>query len=168
MKLILYFVTGAIFACGNTIVLATPQAAGHISYGGHEYVLFQVPMLGLWHNGVGDVPKGKMPTPRFEVTSSANWAGYSACWEIRNHQLLLCEIEGRINGKNIRNDEILRGRRFPVVAKWFTGRIHIAVGDLNDETNEYESVIVFEVVNGSVKGTMFHTAAKICRTWNGL
>jgi hypothetical protein len=75
------------------------QTNRQISYGGREYVIYEVPMLGLWHYGDDPLPKRKSKPPAFDVTSSAKWTGYSAIWEIRNKKLLLRSLQGRIDSK---------------------------------------------------------------------
>ena len=43
------------------------------------------------------------------------------------------------------------------------------MGELNDETQEYESVIVFEIDKGIVKiQSVFPLGTRSSRTWNGL
>ena len=152
----------------GTIASASTQALDRLRYGGNEYSVFETPMTGLWHYGKGKAPTGKTQPPAFEVNSSNNWGGYFAKWEVHDKKLLLRSIRGRINGHKVRNDAILKDRVFPVHATWFTGRIHLPVGDYVDEKQEWESVIVFDVENGNVKSTTFLESGKIPRSWNGL
>lgn len=151
----------------TSFAFATPQPSDRLCYGSNEYVVYQVPMLGLWYYGEGKPPDGKCRPPIFD-SSSGNWSGYAATWEIRHKQLRLRSIEGRIKGQDRKNESILPSRKFPVVATWFTGRIHLPVGDFDDERQQYESVIVFEIEKGEVESTTFVPSAKITNTWNGL
>ncbi len=167
-KIILAFSFLVLVECASSIALATEQIKDRLSYGGHEYVIFEVPMLGLWHYDDGEPPKGKFRPPALEVTSTANWAGYRATWEIRDKKLLLRTIRGRIKGKEVQNEAILPDMQFPVDATWFSGKIHLYVGDWNEDEHQYESVIVFEIDNGIVKSLTFLPSAKINWAWNGL
>ena len=168
MKPICLCVLLASVMCVSSIAFATPQETDRICYGGHEYALLQVPMLGLWYYGEGKPPNGKSRPPAFDFTSSANWVGYSASWEIRNKRLLLRTIRGRVKGKDVQNEAILTNVKFPALATWFTGKIHLPVGDYDEEKQEHEAIIVFEIDKGNVKSMTFVLSGKISATWNGL
>jgi hypothetical protein len=168
MKAILTCVAAAMLGCVSSNALATPQKVDTLRYGVHTFPISEMPMLGLWHVGDGEPPQGKSRPPSFEVTSSANWSGYSAEWGIARGKLLLFSISGRIKGKQVRNKAILPNESFPAVATWFTGKIHLPVGDFNEDTQEYESVIVFEIDKGVVRSKQYLPAARLPRTWNGL
>jgi len=155
-----------LISCRST-AFATPQVKDKLRYGYREYVIFQIPMLGLWHYGDEKPPTGKSSPPKLEVTSSANWAGYSATWEIRDKQLFLRTIQGRMRGHDVQNEAILPDLKFPAPATWFTGRIHLPIGDFSEETQEYESVILFDIEKGQVKAINFVPTEKINYTWNG-
>ena len=167
-SLLTLFVVVTVFSLGSSIALATEQVKDRLSYGGHEYVIFEVPMLGLWHTGDGEPPKSKFRPPALEVTSSANWTGYRATWEIRDKKLMLRTIRGRIKGKDVQNEAILPDMKFPVDATWFSGKIHLYVGDWNEEEHQYEAVIVFEIDKGNVKSMSFSPSTQINWSWNGL
>lgn len=80
----------------------------------------------------------------------------------------MLSINGRIKGKDVKDKAILSDMTFPVVATWFTGKIHLPVGDFNEDTQEYESVIVFDVDKGIVKSKTFFPSARLSYSWNGL
>jgi hypothetical protein len=103
----------------------------------------------------------------FEVTSSANWRGYTAEWSISRGRLHLLSIEGQIDGKKVRDRQIIK-RRFPVHAKWFTGKIFVAVGDFDNDEHAFDFVIEFTIEDGNVRSTSFHETLKIPLTWNGM
>ena len=112
--------------------------------------------------------KGRHRPPTFDFTSTANWDGYIAKWFIRDKQLFLSTITGRIQGKDVKDQEILSGGRFPRHATWFTGNIYLPIGDFNDEKKEHESVLVFKIEKGDVKAMTFFPSTKIKPTWDGL
>lgn len=73
-----------------------------------------------------------------------------------------------MDGKNVRDEEILRGETFPVEATWFTGKIHLPVGDYIQDSGEFESVIIFEIERGKVRSTTYRAKARVEFGWNGL
>ncbi|REK09912.1 MAG: hypothetical protein DWQ37_17555 [Planctomycetota bacterium] len=105
--------------------------------------------------------------PKLEVTSSNNWGGYTAAWRIAGGKLLLDTISGRLDGEAVRDEALLPGKKFPVVATWFTGKLHLPIGDYNEQTQEYEFVIVFDIEKGIVQSKAMSMSARISRTWNG-
>ncbi|MGN6548248.1 MAG: hypothetical protein ACTHK7_24645, partial [Aureliella sp.] len=111
---------------------------------------------------------GKQKPPAFEARSSANWAGYRAQFEIRDSKLFLRRIVGWIDGQKRRDDQIISGKRFPIVATWYTGKIHLAVGGFDDKSQESIAVMIFEVERGIVKSVDFAERMKPVWTWNGL
>lgn len=149
---------------------ATPQMADIIIYGKRKYVLYEVPMLGLWDfeetrgYPLGD---GRKKPPQFDLRSTANWDGYEAEFEIRDSRLYLNKLKGYINGKKQLNEQILPEYKFPTVATWYTGRIHLAVGDADEQTGELTSVLVFEIEQGLVKSLSFQEKMQPDWTWNG-
>ena len=153
----------AILICD--VAVATPQTPDTLVFGGRQYAIREIPMLGLWDYGGGT---GKEKPPAFEARSSANWAGYRAQFEIRDSKLFLRRIVGWIDGKKRKDEEIIPGNRFPVVATWYTGKIHLPVGDFDDKTQESTAVIIFEIEMGAVKSVGFAERMKPVWTWNGL
>jgi len=153
------------------VASATPQVGDTVVFGGRSFPFAEVPMLGLWdfEERTGfKVGTGREQPPPFDVRSTANWDGYEATFEIRESKLFLREIVGSLDGKKRTNQEILPGRAFPVVATWFTGRIHLGVGDPREDTGEMTAVIVFEIERGHVKSMSFKERMKPLWTWNGL
>jgi hypothetical protein len=150
------------------ITVATEQVQDVLVFGARRYAIHEVPMLGLWDYGGGSAGTGKTRPPAFEVRSSGNWSGYRATFEIRDSKLLLRRIVGRIDGKRRRDEEIIPGKQFPIVASWYTGKIHIRVGEFDEKTHEETAVIVFEIEMGEVKSIGFIERMKPVGTWDGL
>jgi hypothetical protein len=125
-------------------------------------------MLGLWDYGDERVGSGKQKPPDFDIVSTANWSGYQAEFEIRDSQLWLREMTGQIGGKARKNEQIIPGERFPIVAKWFSGRIHLPVGGFDPEKQEYAFVIIFHVDGGRVTRTEYAERMTPVHTWNGV
>ena len=146
----------------------TQQIPNELVFGNRKYFIEEIPMLGLWDYGRGDPAEGKEKPPKFEAANSANWVGYQAQFEIRNSKLWLKKITGKIDGKRQTNEQIIPGEDFPKVAKWFSGRIHLEVGDFDDGTQEATSVIIFHIKNGVVTKTEYTERMKRVATWNGL
>lgn len=161
-RVIRLLIVSTAFCClGFSAAMASPQILDKLRFGGQTYGIWQSPMTEFWHFGKGDVPKGKVSPPQFEVTSFNNWFGFIAKWEIRNSRLFLVSVHGQVAGQKLKNEALLPNRTFPVEADWFTGRIFLAVGDYSEITNEYEAVIVFNIDRGQVKSMSFLPAAPL-------
>lgn len=146
--------------------LATPQANDTVVIGGNTYGIFQLPMSGYWHHD-DEVAKGRLPFPKFELAPSGNYRGYIAEWSISGGKLHLLSIEGQLDGKLVRDRQIIK-KRLPIHANWFTGKIYVPVGDYNDEKRGFELVLEFTIEDGEVRSTAFHDSLKISMAWNGL
>ena len=125
-------------------------------------------MLGLWDYCDGEPADGKTKPPDFDFAGSGNWASYEAVWLVRDSKLYLKEIKAKRDGKPIKNAQILPGKKFPLQADWFSGRIHLAVGGYNERKQSSESVIIFHVEKGNVVETTFEPELKIQFEWNGM
>ena len=168
MQVIYRLVVCVVAAFVSSMACASPQALDRLEYGGKKYAIHQSPMSGAWHEGEGEPPAGKFRRPTFDFRSFNNWGGYTASWGIRDKKLYLNHIEGRIDGKDVQNEAVLPKKRFPVVARWFTGKIHVSVGGYNQDTEEHEAIVVFEIDKGIVKSMSFVPSGKIVATWDGL
>ncbi len=145
---------------------ATPQANDSIVIGGNSYGIFQLPMSGYWRYDF-EPADARLPFPKFEFTSFANWRGYIAQWSISRGKLHLRSVEGRVAGKMVRDRQIIE-KSFPVHARWFTGKIFVSIGDFDDGNKAFEYVLEFNIKEGDVRSTTFHESLKIPMTWNGL
>ena len=134
-------------------------------FGGRKYFIDEAPMLGLWNGGVGT---GTQERPTFQPHRSGNMRGYLPQFEIRESKLFLRRIVGRIDGKKRKNEEIIPGTPFPIVATWFTGDIHLFVGDVDSETQDSTAVIILHIHKGVAESMGFAERMRRVRTWNGL
>lgn len=146
----------------------SPQEMDRVWYGGHRYAIAEHPMLGLWHIGEGEPPTGKSFPPNFDFESPSNWLRFSTTWEIWDSRLWLRSIRARVDGRRVRNNEILPNFTFPAEATWFTGKIHLPVGNFSAETQEFESVIEFSIDKGVVTSRRLISSACLGSSWNGL
>ncbi|MDQ3331086.1 MAG: hypothetical protein M3552_10595 [Planctomycetota bacterium] len=143
------------------------QVQDSLKFGGRKYVINQQPMLGYWHdNEWGST--GTKPFPKFDFVSFNNWRRYDAAWFIADGQLWLDNLSGEIQGRKVKNEEIILDYAFPARADWFTGRIELAVGDQNRHTGKYSAVIVLHIEEGKVKKMTLMESAWLVGSWNGL
>ena len=150
------------------VAVVTPQRGDTLKYGDHTFAIQEIPMLGLWDHGEGEPPLGKVKAPRFEFAGSGNWAGYEATWLIRDSTLFLNSMTAKLAGKKVKNEQIFPGKRFPLKAEWFTGRVHLPVGGYNEADEVYESVIVCHIEKGTVIKMTFEPSLRYAFGWNGL
>lgn len=150
------------------IMLTTPQVADNLEYGGRVYSISETPMLGLWDYCDGEPAEGKTKPPEFDFGGSANWAGYRAAWLIQDSKLYLKKITAKRDGESIRNEQIIPDKKFPLLAVWFSGRIHLSVGGYNEIKQSSESVIIFHIEKGRIVDTTFESELKIQFDWNGM
>jgi hypothetical protein len=166
LKRLVLFV--AIFVATTPRAWATVQQSDELRWGEQTYYILQSPMFGLWHIGPDNPPQGKMREPDFEWTTTANRKGYSPVWEIRDQKLFLQSITGRLAGKDLADQMILSGKKFPLQATWFSGKIFLPIGNYDANTRQYDAVIVFDIDQGNVKSMTFIPAARAMGSWNGL
>lgn len=129
--------------------------------------MHEIPLAGLWDYGGEGRDAGTTEPPDFDVAGSGNLSGYKAVWEIHDSRLRLVEITGKIDGEPVKNREIMKNRPFPGTARWFSGRIHLTVGEIDHTTGEYESVIIFHIEEGIATKTTFQASMRLPYTWNG-
>jgi [ribosomal protein S18]-alanine N-acetyltransferase len=101
---------------------ATGQISDRVRFNGVDGFLVEGPL--------GDLLWQLADPPEFESTSTANWKGYVAAWEIKDGVLYLTSFEGQVKGKMVGPEVILSGRPLPVRADWFTGRLRIVLGEV--------------------------------------
>lgn len=146
----------------------TPQQLDEVEYGRKSFRILQTPMKSFWADPDDDNETQKPRMPDFQVDSTANWQGYQAIWEIRRSKLWLKSIKGRIKDEVVKNEAVIREKKFPCEASWFTGRIYLAVGDYDAERREYESVLEFSIEEGDVKKIRYYEHREIGYSWNGI
>jgi hypothetical protein len=95
---------------------------------------------------------------KFEMISTANYAGYSAGWKIADNKLLLSKFMGRKDGEDKDLKWLFPDSKGEVFAKWFSGNIHLFLGDvklrkIHGHVVVTEKIVVFEVKEGLVQKT---------------
>lgn len=154
------FITLAVLTLTASAVLlfATAQIGDILVLNGKKYSI-QTNPLRTWLESNPD----RLPKPA--VTSSANWRGYVATWEVKSDRLLLVDIEMQFPAGNSKNKSSefeyhsVLSKVFPekkeVFADWFTGHIIVPDGDLVRYTHmgyasTYEKYLVLRVEHGIV------------------
>lgn len=111
----------------------TAQARDILIYNEEELYMSAEPLKSY-------LQKVKLPH-KLVPPSTACWRGYYSKWAIDNKKLFLIEWEGYIlDYQKVGIEYLFPGEEF-VFAKWFTGKIRIAVGEMvNYIHGGYESV----------------------------
>jgi hypothetical protein len=128
-------------ACG------TPQLLDEIFYRGKSTWILECPLESLlW--------KSPSQHPNFDPSSTANHKGYCATWEIRDGRLFLIGLEATVDGKPFRVDRFVKGAKLPVLARWYTGKVHVVTGKLlgfaGSLSPKFETIDVLEIWQGRV------------------
>jgi hypothetical protein len=142
--------------CFSVYCLATPQADDSLLFEGREGFIVQNPISAV-------VEKKKA---NFVVTCSTINCGYTASWGVSNGGLYLTSFEAVIERRflfwtytrEVGLQWLFSKSRGPVLADWYTGEIHLNLGNvvLSDEEGFFvatEEMIVFTINNGKVKKT---------------
>jgi len=132
------------FVC--EVGFATVQVHDRFCHDGVKRCVLERPLEHVWWD------KG-LERPSFDEASTANRWGYWATWEIRDSKLYLVSFKARVQGRRIPVHKILSGRKLPVHADWYTGKLHVPLGDWIIESGHlnptYERLLVLEVKKGS-------------------
>ncbi len=125
---------------------ATLQSLERLHYHGLNTVVCERPLAYVWASpGAG---------PSFDETRTSNRKGYSATWEIRDSKPFLISFEAKIQGRRVPIHQILPGRRLPVHADWYTGRLHVPLGEWvtapGGSRPKWERLLVLEVEKGII------------------
>jgi lysophospholipase L1-like esterase len=167
MMMRLFLVAIGLVLATPTLLPATIQVRDQLVWGDQTYRIEQSPMARYWRPR-DDAADPRPPMPAFQLQHTANWKGYEASWEIRDKKLYLKELTGKIDGKLMRNREIL-GEPFPRHADWFTGRIYVHLGQHDKQTARRKRGIEFRIRDGEVIETVNHDPLpKIPWAWNGV
>jgi len=152
------FLTIAIIALAimfPAVASATAQAPDRIRIDGQDYELNTNP-LEPWLEAHAWKP------PEEVETSSANWRGYIASWEIVDGQLVLRDVTIRVAGeepgdstsKSILGD-LFQSAAVRVVADWYSGALIVPDGEVTHYVHmgygsSYERYQVLRIANGRV------------------
>ena len=141
----------ATIACA-TSAFGTGQVPDVLCVDGVLHSLFANPLEQLYE-------RQKRPAfvDSLEGSSSANWRGYVACWQIHDGQLYLVAIDTYVRNKRVGVQQLFptRVRDGRVLAEWFSGDLRVPDGKQLQYVHmgygsTYERDIVFGVQNGRV------------------
>lgn len=137
------------------MALATAQVPDRILIDGQDYALNTNP-LNTW------LVANERKLPEEALSSSANWRGYIASWEIAGGQLVLRDVTIRVAGKE-RGDtmqksilsDLFPSAATPVVANWYSGALIVPDGEMTHYVHmgygsSYERYQVLRIVAGRV------------------
>jgi hypothetical protein len=100
--------------------LATTQFSDILYVNGQKCSLDSLPLEQYY--GPGN------PRPKFRAPNTATWRGYIATWEIDRGVLYLKAIRAWTDQGQVGLPALFPGRKGPVPATWFTGRLKIPQG----------------------------------------
>ncbi|HVK08002.1 MAG TPA: hypothetical protein VM597_04405 [Gemmataceae bacterium] len=125
---------------------ATDQLQDAVRLDGQDRVMMECPLNPLL---------ARLKVPEFEWQTTSNWKGYIAGWEVKDGSLLLVAFEARRDGRPVPVESFLPGKKLPVAADWYTGRVRIPVGKPKEAGGGYwgatfERVIVLHIEKGKV------------------
>ena len=156
------FLSTIVFA---SLVFTTIQDRDELVLDDKTYLISQLPMAGYWHRE-GEPRIGRVKLPKFQFVRSSNWKGYSATWSLEHGKLVLKSLEGKIAGKEVKNEQII-DKTFPIHATWYSGKVFLAVGGYDSNLGKCRYVIEFQIKSGDLIETKFHDTLAIPSTWNG-
>ena len=149
--------------CCVSFVFATGQAPDRLSYDGKDYMLFSNPLETLYQ-------KDKSKRPKFmsypNDSSSGNWRGYVAHWEVANDKLYLTAVDSWLCDASIKTDNHCRAITLAdiggektegtkIFVSWFSGELRVPDGKQllyvhMGYGSVYERDIIFKVDAGNV------------------
>lgn len=163
----IYILTIILLAVSVERVLATGQIPDRLIYNNDTLSIFANPLEQLPNV---DSLRAKLFNDNKEHWNTACWRGYQAEWTIIDNQLYLTAIYScNYNEDNIKSDlkqhfgeKFIKGK---VKANWVTAKILSPQGkELYYVHSGYESLyekeVVFEIVNGQLKGTTTYDNSK--------
>lgn len=149
----LFFLAAALLL--SEIVGATAQAPDIIRINGKEHALNTNP-LSAQLEGMNWQP------PTNFVTSTGNWRGHVATWEVRKKQLLLTDVTilvtGADSGEFVKQSilaELFPSSPSEVPATWYSGALVVPLGRMTNYVHmgygsSYERYLVIRVNDGQV------------------
>jgi hypothetical protein len=133
----------------------TAQMPDRLVHRGRVRALYATPLYGYLRR----LPKSIRPD--FVWTTTANWRGYVATWEIIGSQLFLINIEGYIRKEDGSQDDASLARcfpwrRHPIHATWVSGSLRCPEGRRrfyvhHGFSSHYERDRVFHVKKGRIE-----------------
>jgi len=145
---------------GATSALATGQEPDRIIYQNQERMLFSNPLEDYYANG------RKRPNYMIEpfTTSTGNWRGYVATWQIDGENLFLIKVDSWLCNGATKNScrQVTLNELFPnkvsgdkVLANWFSGELRVPDGKELQYVHmgygsTYERDLIFVVKAGKV------------------
>lgn len=153
MKLVRHLIIYGLVAMGCAAsAFACSQAPDKISVEGVLYPLFTNPLEQLYES-----QERPVFVESLEGSSTANWRGYVASWEIHEGRLYLIAIDTYVRKQKVGIVELFPGQvgHGRILAEWFSGELRIPDGERLQGVNmgyasTYERDIIFEVRNGQV------------------
>jgi hypothetical protein len=130
---------------------ATEQGRDTITFGSEQGSMHERPL--------NDYLRRLPVIPRFDISSTANYKGYTATWEVKDLRLSLATFHAKTNGQPYSVSFLFPGRKLPVHADWYSGLIHIIGGrkSLVPGGYTYERVTELQVTNGVIIATNLMT-----------
>jgi len=102
--------------------LATTQFPDILYLEGQKHSLVSLPLEPYY--GPGN------PRPKFRAPNTATWRGYIGTWEIDRGVLYLKAIRAWTDRGEVGLPALFPGRKGPVAASWFTGKLKIPQGEI--------------------------------------
>lgn len=141
----------------------TFQISTKVRYGSSYYTTEQLPLAEIVN---------KKDAPKLVLGASNNWKAYEAEWVIRDKELVL--IDFKANGKKgkLKIGDFIKDARTPLVATWYTGKIHITLGDFDRKNYRWPAIISLVLKKGKVVNIELrkdvHELDPEIDEWNGL
>lgn len=124
----------------------TPQVTDTVVWGGASFRIRQLPFESA-------IETNEAIAKSLKSKSTNSHRGYVAEWLVSDGILYL----GKLNDVSNRNKkeilESLGAVRFPVKAEWYSGTMHLPVGEFNDASSTWPIVIELSVDKGNVIAT---------------
>lgn len=128
-------------------LFATEQARDTITFAGQQSSILERPL----NDFLGRLPE----VPRFDISNTANYKGYTASWEVKDARLLMATFRATTKGRPYSISLLFPGHKLPIHADWYSGTVHIISGreTLAHGRYTYEAVTTLQVTNGVVIAT---------------
>jgi hypothetical protein len=126
---------------------ATQQARDTMTFAGQQDSILERPL--------NDLLRRLPEIPRFDISSTANYKGYTASWEIKDSRIYLASFHATTNRQPYSVSSLFPGRKLPIHADWYSGTVCIISGreTLAKGRYTYERVVALQVTNGVIIAT---------------